>query len=93
VGSAKGRSDLVSFRTAYVIDDMYVIDKLALRPSTSVYVTARVTNNVRRSVTVTSEAVAISPQPRLQVTLIKIKIKISCLLGPENHVRSSLGHR
>jgi hypothetical protein len=88
VGSAKGRSDIVPFRTAYVIDGMYVIDKLALRPSTSVYVTAKVTNNVRRYVTVTSEAVAISPQPRLQVILIKIKMKSSCLSGPENHMRS-----
>jgi hypothetical protein len=68
VGSSPGRSDIVPFRSAYVIDGMYVMGRLALTPSTTVYVTARVTNHVGRYVIATSQAVAISPEPYLRVS-------------------------
>lgn len=67
LGSSKGRSDVSSFRECHVVDGMYVMERLALSPGATVYVTARVTNAVGLYVIVMSEAVVISPEPRLEV--------------------------
>ena len=68
LGSGQGRSDVRAFREPRVVDGMHAMERLALSPGATVYVTARVTNTVGRYVIVTSEAVVISPQPRLEVT-------------------------
>jgi hypothetical protein len=90
VGSSPGRSDVVPFRKADVIDGMYVMGRLALTPSTTVYVTATVTNNVGRYVIVTSEAVAISLEPYLQVSDI-INIPFSHVCN-KAHLSLSIKH-
>lgn len=43
------------------------MDRLALMPGSTVFVTARVTNNVRLFTTVASQGLVISPDPRLEV--------------------------
>ena len=53
-----------------MVDGMYVMERLALPPGATVYVTARVMNTVGLYVIMTSEAVVISPEPRLEVTLV-----------------------
>lgn len=67
LGSSKGRSDVSAFRESRMVDGMYIMERLALSPGATVYVTARITNAVGLYVIATSEAVVISPEPRLEV--------------------------
>lgn len=67
LGSSKGRNDVSAFRESRMVDGMYIMERLALSPGATVYVTARITNAVGLYVIVTSEAVVISPEPRLEV--------------------------
>ena len=51
------------------VDGMYVLNRLALTPGSTVYVTVRVTNGVNNyTVVPASHPIVISPQPILQVT-------------------------
>ena len=68
LGSSEGRTDVRPFREVRVVDGMYIMERLALSPGDTAYVTARVTNVVGLYVIATSEPVVISPEPRLEVT-------------------------